>query len=189
MNMSDRPAIEAILDLARWAPSGDNTQPWRFEIVNDAHVVVHGFDTRNHCVYDLDGRPSQMSIGGLIETVAIAASAHGLRLTACRRRDMAETRPTFDLVFEADPTVKPDPLVSFIARRSVQRRPLKATTLTDVQKAELEASVGREHEVRWIEGGAGRLAMAKLLFRSARLRLVTPEAYRVPREVIEWGAR
>jgi nitroreductase len=23
---------EQILDLARWAPSGDNTQPWRFEI-------------------------------------------------------------------------------------------------------------------------------------------------------------
>ena len=52
--------LEQILDLARWAPSGDNTQPWRFERVDDLHVVVHGFDTRDHCVYDLTGHPSQM---------------------------------------------------------------------------------------------------------------------------------
>jgi len=50
-----QPVIEQILDQARWAPSGDNTQPWRFEIKGPLHVVVHGSDTRRHCVYDLDG--------------------------------------------------------------------------------------------------------------------------------------
>ena len=55
--------LEDILDQARWAPSGDNTQPWRFEVRGARHVVVHGFDTRSHCVYDLDGHPSQLSLG------------------------------------------------------------------------------------------------------------------------------
>ena len=50
--------VESILDHARWAPSGDNSQPWRFEVISDVHVVVHGFDTRNHCVYDRDRRAS-----------------------------------------------------------------------------------------------------------------------------------
>ena len=54
---------EKILDLARWAPSGDNTQPWRFEISGDLQVVVHGFDTRDHCVYDLRGHASQLALG------------------------------------------------------------------------------------------------------------------------------
>jgi len=67
---------EQILDLARWAPSGDNTQPWRFEIKNELEVVIHGFDTRDHCVYDLDGHPSQMALGGLLETMRIAATGH-----------------------------------------------------------------------------------------------------------------
>ena len=58
--MNPASAIEQILELARWAPSGDNTQPWRFEIADAQSLVVHGFDTREHCVYDLDGRPSQM---------------------------------------------------------------------------------------------------------------------------------
>ena len=50
--------IEQILELARWAPSGDNTQPWRFEVLGDDHFVVHGFDTRDWCLYDIDGRPT-----------------------------------------------------------------------------------------------------------------------------------
>jgi hypothetical protein len=41
MTMSS--VMEHILDLARWAPSGDNTQPWRFEIRSERHLVIHGF--------------------------------------------------------------------------------------------------------------------------------------------------
>lgn len=187
--MSGTQVIEAILDLARWAPSGDNTQPWRFEIVDGSHAVVHGFDTREHCVYDLDGRPSQMSIGALIETAAIAASAHGMRMHWTRRLDSPDSRPIFDLVFAIDFQVELDPLCDVIKQRSVQRRPFATTPLTDGQKAELEASLGPDHTVRWLEGRSARLSMARLLFWSARLRLVTPEAYRVHRDVIEWHAR
>lgn len=182
-------AIEAILDLARWAPSGDNTQPWHFEIVDDGHAVVHGFDTRDHCVYDLDGRPSQLSIGALIETAAIAASGLGMRMQSVRRPGLPETQPTFDLQFSTDNLVQRDPLHDFITQRSTQRRPFARTPLTATQKAELESSVGAEHTVRWIEGNSPRAAMALLLFRSAWLRLVTPEAYQVHHDVIEWNAR
>ena len=80
--MDDRSVVLRILDLARWAPSGDNTQPWRFQIASDSHVVVHGFDTRDHCVYDLDGHPSQISIGALLETLSIAASLTGCAPTS-----------------------------------------------------------------------------------------------------------
>lgn len=32
----EREKIEAILDAGRWAPSGKNTQPWRFVVVDSA---------------------------------------------------------------------------------------------------------------------------------------------------------
>ncbi len=64
------PLIE-VLDLARWAPSGDNTQPWRFAIEASDRVAIFGRDTRAHCVYDLDGHPSQISLGALLETIAL----------------------------------------------------------------------------------------------------------------------
>lgn len=181
--------LEEILDLARWAPSGDNTQPWRFEPVGESSVVVHGFDTRDHCVYDLDGRPSQISLGALLETMAIAATAHGLRMEARRRPATDERRLVFDVSFYGDPTVVAHPLIASVKRRSVQRRPMKMRGLTADERKTLEAAVGAGYRVAWMAGWRERLSIARLLFRFARLRLTMPEAYEVHRNIIEWNAR
>ncbi len=180
---------EQILDLARWAPSGDNTQPWRFEIKGEHEIVVHGFDTRDHCVYDLDGHPSQMALGALLETMRIAATGYGLRAEVSRRLDMPEVTPTFDVRLIADAVLAPSPLIPAITTRAVQRRPLSTTPLTAAQKTALEASVAPAHQVLWFETFPERWRIAKLLFRNAKLRLTMPEAFAVHRSVIEWGAR
>src|SRR5712691_1801680 len=69
--------IEAILDQARWAPSGDNTQPWRFEIIDDSRLIVHLLVDRM-CAEDfysgLDERSIFLVGGILLETMRIAAS-------------------------------------------------------------------------------------------------------------------
>jgi hypothetical protein len=184
------PVLEAILELARWAPSGDNTQIGRFEIAGPRALVVHGFDTREHCVYDLDGHPSQISLGALIETMAIAASTQGLRMTARRREGLPDSQPTFDVAFApADVHSAGDPLAAQIVRRSVQRRALSTRALTGVEKAQLEGALPPGYSVRWIEGFQGRWQAARLMFANAGLRLTMPEAYQVHRDVIEWGAR
>lgn len=187
--MGDSRSIEQILELARWAPSGDNTQPWRFQIVDGSMVVIHGFDTRDHCVYDLDGHPSQISIGALLETLSIAATQHGLRADIVRRHDAPETRPIFEARLVADPNVRPDPLAAQITSRSVQRRPMRLRPLTPAQKLSLEAAVSPRHQVTWLEGAALKLQTARLMFDNAKLRLTMPEAYRVHRDIIHWGVR
>ncbi|MGK5079352.1 molybdopterin biosynthesis protein MoeY [Janthinobacterium sp. HLX7-2] len=181
--------LENILEQARWAPSGDNTQPWRFEILAARHVVVHGFDTRAHSVYDLDGHPSQLSLGALLESMALAASCHGLRMEARRRTAMPDSLPTFDVHFVDNPGMQPDPLAAFLAQRSVQRRRLSTRRLRASEKAALAASLPAGYQVEWFEGWRARLACARLMFDNARLRLTMPEAHRVHRDVIEWGAR
>ncbi|MDO9314010.1 MAG: molybdopterin biosynthesis protein MoeY [Burkholderiaceae bacterium] len=178
-----------ILDLSRWAPSGDNTQPWRFEVLDESHVVVHGFDTRDHCVYDLNGRPSQISIGALLETMAIASSAHGLAMQATRRLSVPETTPTFDVRFEANVSVQVDPLIASITKRSVQRRPMSSRALTSEEKQALEDSVGPDYSIQWFECFPERFRTACLMFNNAKLRLTMPEAYLVHRSVIQWDAR
>ena len=183
------PTLETILDLARWAPSGDNTQPWRFQVLGERELVVHGFDTRNHCVYDLDGHPSQISIGALLETMAIAASTQGLAMHASRRRDAPDQHPTLDVSFTPQPQTAPDPLASAIRTRSVQRRALSTRALAPAEKTALGAALPAGYGLRWIEGAGPRWAMARLLYRNARLRLTMPEAHRVHRDVIEWNAQ
>lgn len=193
--MSQSPAklpespLREILDLARWAPSGDNTQPWRFEPLSDRRVRIHGFDTRDHCVYDLDGRPSRLSIGALLETLSIAASLHGLRAEVLRVPGQPETAPLFDVQLLPVAGLAADPLAPLIRERSVQRRPLSTRPLTAQEREALEAAAGSEHEILWFDSAGQRRAMAWLLFRSAQIRLTIEEAYRVHASIIEWRAR
>jgi hypothetical protein len=181
--------LETILELARWAPSGDNSQPWRFETVSPTHVRVHAFDTRRHCVYDLEGRASQLSVGALLETMRIAATTEGCTLEIQRHLDAPEERPVFDVRLLEGRPVAADPLAAVIRERSVQRRPLSTRALTAAAKRRFEASVASAHRVVWFEGLGGRLRMAWLAARSAKVRLTTPEAYAVHREIIAWDTR
>jgi nitroreductase len=181
--------IEKILELARWAPSGDNTQPWRFEIKDDQHVLVHGFDTRKNCVYDLGGFGSQLAHGALLETLRIVATNFGLRTEVVRHEDALETHPVYDVKFYQDAQVESDPLFPYIERRCTQRRPFRVTPLTQDEKKALRESVGEAYTIHWIEGWNGRWAMSKLLFASAWIRLTIPETYEVHRAIIQWNAR
>lgn len=181
--------IADILDLGRWAPSGDNTQPWRFE-VRDAHtIIVHGHDTRDHCVYDLDGHASQIAHGALLETLSVAASAHALRAEITRQPGTPDTHPEYRVELVGDSMVTPSPLLASIQNRSVQRRPMRTTALTVSEKSDLEKAVGKLYTIRWFEGPEQRWRLARLMFDNAKLRLTLPEAYPVHRDIIAWRAR
>ncbi|HEY2967369.1 MAG TPA: molybdopterin biosynthesis protein MoeY [Casimicrobiaceae bacterium] len=182
------PLLE-VLDLARWAPSGDNTQPWRFAIEASDRVTVFGRDTRAHCVYDLDGHPSQISLGALLETMALAATRFGLDARIERRQGSPDESPVFDIRFRHDPGIGQHALVPQILERRVQRRPLRLRRLSEREKKTLERAVNLGFQLIWFEGWMGRMKMAWLNFANAKIRLTVPEAYRVHREVIEWGAR
>ncbi|WP_180128302.1 nitroreductase family protein [Rhodoferax sp. BLA1] len=184
-----REILTRILDLARWAPSGDNTQPWRFEIVGDLHIRVHGFDTRDHVLYDYDGHPSHIAHGALLETLRIAASNWGLkaRWSACSTGD--HRTPVYEVHLDSDPGLQRDPLFDCIERRMVQRRPMQITPLTLNQRQALALAVGEGFTVQWFESAAQRRQVAALLWRSARIRLICPEAYPVHKSIIEWGSR
>jgi molybdopterin/thiamine biosynthesis adenylyltransferase/nitroreductase len=182
------PTVEQILDLARWAPSGDNTQVWRFQIIDDHHVVVRGLDTSADTVYDAHGWPSQIGWGAVLETMAIAATKFGFRSEISRRSDSLPATPQFDVRFVPDAAVRPDPLLSSIQTRSVQRRPLERRALTRREKDALEQAVGASYRILWLENGARR-RMAWLLFANAKLRLTIPEAYRVHCKAIQWNAQ
>lgn len=187
--MAERDSLVRILDLARWAPSGDNTQPWRFEIVADDHVAIHGFDTRDWCLYDFDGHPSHMAHGALLETLRIAATRFGLDASWTIRPGCPDTAPIYDVTLRDAPGLVSDPLSQHIETRAVQRRPMRTTPLTDAQRECLSVAPGPDFRVQLFESFAERLAIAKLLWGNARIRLTCPEAYAVHKEIIEWGAR
>ena len=187
--MPDREVLLKILDLARWAPSGDNTQPWRFEITGSDDVAVRGFDTRDHVLYDFEGHGSHIAHGGLLETIRIAATGFGLQASWSLRPGAPDTAPVYDVQFTETPRLPVDPLFPHIQRRVVQRRPMRTTALTDVQRRALVSAPGPDYEVDFFESATQRRKVARLLWDNAYIRLTCPEAFHVHREIIEWGAR
>lgn len=184
-----RGVLLKILDRARWAPSGDNTQPWRFQIIADDYVVVHGHDTRDEILYDFDGHASHMAHGALLETLRIAASAEGLAASWEIESDDEQRKIKYHVRLVPAPTGIADPLAPFIEQRCVQRRPMRLQSLTDTQRSALLAAVGEDFEVRLFESFSERRKIAKLLWNSAYIRLTCPEAYPVHVSIIEWNAR
>lgn len=184
-----RDLLVKILDLARWAPSGDNTQPWRFQIVSENTIIVHGYDTRDEILYDFDGHASHIAHGALLETIRIGASAEGLDIIWTTSSDAESRKVDYILCFIPSTEIKTDPLYSFIEKRVVQRRPMRLEPLTDVQRAGLLKAAGEDFEVQLFESFAERRAIAGLLWANANIRLTCPEAFPVHQKIIEWGAR
>ncbi len=191
--------IERILDLARWAPSGDNNQPWRFEITGEDSLTIRLHDRSDDDVYDYNGgQPTLLAGGFLLETLRIAASTFG-RLAWWEYRGRAGGGEggekgeggdhLIDVSLAKAPGVAADPLAPFVAIRSVDRRRYRATPLTDAQKRALEASLGDEFTIDWHESPRARWRMARINARATDIRLNIPEAFRVHRRILDWSHR
>ncbi|PXX43779.1 ThiF family adenylyltransferase [Undibacterium pigrum] len=189
----DLSAVEKVLEKARWAPSGDNVQNWRFEIQDSRRFHIYAYDTRETVVYDFEGRPSQIALGALLETIYIAASEQKLHAVFKRmddEHDLPNVRfPVYEVELLADLCHTPDGLATWIERRTVQRRPLSTRPLTKAEKQALNSAVGKDFSLQWQEGWGSRLRMASLLWRNAKIRLTMPEAFQVHKNVIQWNAR
>lgn len=125
-----------------------------------------------------------------METISIAARALGHRASSERDPLAPSDRPVFQIVLEPDGNPRlHDHLAEAVPLRSVQRRPMRPGGLTGSQQAELRRALAQGQNVRFAEGLRDRAAMAWLLFRSAKIRLTTPEAYEVHRDIIQWNAQ
>lgn len=178
---------ERILDHARWAPSGDNGQPWRFHVRSESTIKVHVKDEFDHDLYDRDGDFSLVSTGFLLENMRLAAADEGRAIDWRYCRISAhEHEITVDL--RASKAIAKDPLVRFIQARSTNRFPYLAQPLTTSQKSALEACIGESLELIWYESLEDRLSIARLNAMATDIRLRCREAHDVHRRVIDFDS-
>lgn len=183
------PVIEQILDLARWAPSGDNTQPWTFEIEGPDKVTIHVRDQADDDIYDYnDGQPTLLSTGCLLESMRIAASRHGKMLWWSYEGGSANMHKIRVELPDA-PGIEPDPLLPFVHMRSVDRRPYRATGLTPAQRQALTAALGDEFRIQWHETRGARWRLTRLNSMATNIRLRIPEAFMIHQRVMDWTHR
>lgn len=177
--------IEQILDLARWAPSGDNAQPWRFEILATDRLRVHVQDEAHCNVYDFDARPTLLTAGFLLESIRLAATRHGWTTQWSYQPDTAH-KHLFEVQFNTPPSAVPqDGLADMLVQRSVDRRRYRDEPLSITLKATLQEAL-QGLQIRWFESLEERKAVAQVNAMATHIRLSIPEAWEVHRRILDW---
>jgi nitroreductase len=179
------PAVEKILDAAHWAPSGDNAQPWTFE--------VHSEDSFDVCVriapgnvYEYhNGEPTLISAGTLLENIAIAAPSQG-KSAQWQYRGLAGNVHRISLILTPDPAAGEHPLFGQIERRSVDRRPYRLRGLPEVDRRALSDAAGPDFTVEWHESLAARRKVAGLTRLATDIRLRIPETFDIHNHIVDW---
>ena len=177
--------IEEILNVARWAPSGDNAQPWRFRIIDADTVAVHISDRSGQNLYEYrKAEPTLLSAGMLLESIRIAATAW--------ERGTEWTYSNFDgasheIVVRFSRFDGPrDPLYPYLPLRSVDRRAYRSRPLRKSEIDALEHVLGTNLAVAWYQGARRRWQWARLAARATAIRLQIPEAFSIHRKIIDW---
>jgi molybdopterin/thiamine biosynthesis adenylyltransferase/nitroreductase len=177
--------LDEVLHAARWAPSRGNEQPWRFEKLGPDELRINAQRTTAGGLYQYrDGEPNLLAIGGLLEYLRIAASAHGRRM-AWRIESDADPL-LIRAQFAADLTTEPDPLCPSLGLRHVDRTRYLTRPLTAQERQALEAKLGENLRVIWLSDKPDRKRFARLSLRAGTIRLRSPEMRPVHQRRIEW---
>jgi nitroreductase len=74
-----RSELESLLDVATRAPSGDNTQPWRFDVDAEEGLIEFAVDqTRDPSPMNAGQRMARIALGAAVENLLRAAEVRGL---------------------------------------------------------------------------------------------------------------
>jgi nitroreductase len=179
-----RTPIEEILNLARWAPSGDNAQPWTFRVIDPETVQVDIRHSPDNVYEYRNGEPTWLSVGMLIETMRIAAT--GWQRGMVWEQGTPHSPASLIVRFPQTGSLNIDPLLSFVTLRSVDRNAYRPRPLSISEKAALDACLTDDLSIDWHEGVRNRWRIARLSAIATGIRLRCPEAFAVHQRTIDW---
>lgn len=171
-----RPDLETLIRAATLAPSGDNTQPWRFAVDAERGTIAFLIDeTRD---------PSPMNAGQRMARIALGAALENALRTARRNNwettPEAGTPPALVVLHVHDSAGDPGEIEDVIRTRVTNRQLYDGRTLPAEQLERLRSQTPVLNDVatHWIAGTERIAALAKLIGRADALMLGDPSMRR-----------
>lgn len=127
----DKGVITKIIEAANQAPSGGNTQPWKFVVEHDTLKVIL-FPEKDHVVLNYRNRGTYVAFGALLENVKIAAQSLGYEAVTSISLEPISAKITFQPLIKVDTSVD---LYDVISRRHSNRKPYKTNPLPEETKS------------------------------------------------------
>ncbi len=140
--MISRETIERIITAGCAAPSGGNSQPWKFEVEKKSRINVYALPEKDHPVLNVSYGGTWIAHGALLENITIAASAYGLEVVvttylekefSAKGRNLLASR--IELV--ESPTVHVDARAAYIDKRATNRKPYRDQSIPKEIRNEL----------------------------------------------------
>ncbi len=127
--------IQKILEIAVYAPSGHNFQPWSFAIENNG-VRIFNIPKGDTTIYNFEQRGSFMAHGALIENILIASLEEGYKANVSLFPNQSNPNLVATVTFEKSEREN-NPLYAFIKARTTNRKPYHNIPLRTEHRNEL----------------------------------------------------
>lgn len=180
--------IEQIIDLARWSPSGDNTQPWRFKLSSKDSFSVLIENPLENDIYDFDGKPTKLGVGCLIESIRLAANKFAKSIHWEISNSKGQNIIEIKLVHQSNNQDSLG-LVDYIEHRSVDRAGYQKTKLPIHLSNSLGSVLDIGYQLTLFTDNNLKNQMIKVNMLGTQIRLVLEEAHRVHQHVIQWDLK
>jgi nitroreductase len=140
--------FETLITAAARAPSGDNTQPWRFVADPEARrIAVHVEETCDPSPMNSGQRMSRMAVGAALENLLRAARSKGWRTELEEPRDRALALVRLCDFAGDEGEVDPAIAARVTNRRSYDARPVPPEVLAELRRQTPQLDGVRTH---WI---------------------------------------
>jgi hypothetical protein len=167
MNPSE--TISAILRDACRAPSGDNAQPWRFEVRGDIIRVIN-IPAKDTSLFNWRQRTNHVALGACVENLKISAESRGFRANVTLFPEAADRLVVADVALTPDAPARND-LAPFIVERASNRKRYWPKKVEAEKLAALANLAEAEQRVAFVESEAGVKELARIVSAGEKLAL------------------
>jgi molybdopterin/thiamine biosynthesis adenylyltransferase/nitroreductase len=183
--------IRELVEIGARAPSGGNTQPWRW-LARGGRLFLFHERSRSECLADFHALGGVVALGAAAESVRLAAHERGLELAispfpSARAPDLAAV---FERVAAGGETHWHDELASLLGvrhtnRKSSPRQPLEPAVYEALRAAAGSIAGARLH---FVTGDAELAEAADLIGAGDRLRLINSTLNQEMFREVRWSA-
>jgi hypothetical protein len=176
-----------ILQEAVRAPSGDNCQPWRFEVSGD-EVRIYNVPEKDTSLFNFRQLASYVAHGALSENFTIAAASRGYSVDLGFFPDLNEPNLVTVARLRESGTSE-HPHYPWLARRCTNRRPYDGSPLAPEVRKALLGAVGTDipgGNLYLTESGGDKAAIAEVIALNDRLVFEHPDLHAFLFEHVRW---
>lgn len=175
----NKESILAVLEVARNAPSGDNTQPWRFA-VEDNSLEIYNDESKTNPIFDSKQYGAYIGHGCLIENIRQESCARGYKIHV-QYFPQGSSNPVAKITFSEEECVSD--IAKYIPERKTNRNPYKNQLLSEEERTCFE------HKSLMLIDGDKKKDLTAFLSKAEKTVFETPELQDIIYSSLRWSKK